>query len=185
VAERADDGTGGNIWIADSLVVDGDRDANTGLPDADNPNVVGLVAQGVIKVVNPMDGPASSPSGLTYKPIGIKKNPGDADNIRYLPDPLIIEAAITVGGGGFGAEKVGSGSNGRREYSGPQDDLIIHGTLAEAVRGAVGLVSADGFLKKYYLDSRLLEGVLPGDMWLRGKYFPAPAGWHDYRPDSE
>ncbi|MBN1391924.1 MAG: hypothetical protein JW947_03875 [Sedimentisphaerales bacterium] len=183
VAARADDGTGGNIWIADSLVVDGDRDANTGLPEPDNPNVVGLVAQGVIKVINPMDGPTSSPSGLIYEPIGIKKNPGDADNIRYLPDPLIIEAAVTVGGGGFGAEKVGNGPSGRREYSGIQDDLIVRGTIAEAVRGAVGLVSAEGFIKKYYLDSRLLEGVLPGDMWLRGKYMPAPAGWKDYRPD--
>jgi len=48
----------------------------------------------------------------------------------------------------------------------------------------VGLLSGggDGYLKSYYLDERLLEGVLPGDMWLRGKYIPAPAGWRDYRP---
>jgi hypothetical protein len=43
------------------------------------------------------------------------------------------------------------------------------------------LVGTDGYLKHYYLDWRLLTGILPGDIWLRGKYIPAPGGWHDYR----
>ena len=51
--------------------------------------------------------------------------------------------------------------------------------LVEAVRGVVGLVGADGFLKKYTLDARLQNGVLPGNIWFGGKYVPAPAGWQD------
>ncbi|MHC4627490.1 MAG: hypothetical protein ACYTDV_10960, partial [Planctomycetota bacterium] len=65
---------------------------------------------------------------------------------------------------------------------GNQDQLIVRGTITEAMRGVVGLIGNDGYLKSYYLDSRLLEGILPGDMWLRGKYVPAPAGWNEYRP---
>jgi hypothetical protein len=181
VAARNDDGTGGNIWVADSIVVDGAHDANN-MPTADNPNILGLIAQGVVKVVNPRDGPSSSdiPPGLTYQPIGIKKSPSDPDTTRYLPNQTVVEAAITVGGGGWGAENVGN----RREYSGPQDDLVVRGTITEACRGVVGLIGSDGYLKYYYLDNRLLEGVLPGDIWLRGKYIPTPAGWHDYRPSN-
>ncbi|MFA5239750.1 MAG: hypothetical protein WC476_08615 [Phycisphaerae bacterium] len=178
VAARTADGKGGHIWIADNIVVDGPHDAN-GLPTEDNPNILGLIAQGVVKVINPTNGPSSSPSGLTYQPIGITKS-GRPATERYLPDPVIVEAAITVGGGGWGAEEVYN--PGRREYSSPQDDLVVRGTITEAVRGPVGITGSDGFIKKYYLDERLLEGVLPGDMWLRGKYIPAPAGWYDYRP---
>ena len=95
----------------------------------------------------------------------------------------MVEAALTVGGGGWGAENVRRGSyGGRKEASGNQDDLILRGTLSEAIRGVVGLIGSDGFLKQYYFDSRVLEGILPGDIWLQGKYIPAPAGWHDYRP---
>ena len=42
-------------------------------------------------------------------------------------------------------------------------------------------ITIDGYLKYYYFDERVLEGVLPGDIWLRGKFIPAPAGWSDYR----
>jgi hypothetical protein len=150
------------------------------MPAADNPNVLGLIAQNVVKVVNPRDGPSSSPSGLTYQPIGITK-PSRPATERYLPDPTVVEAAITVGGGGWGAEHVGD----RRPYSGKeddQDDLIVRGSITEVLRGVVGLADgSDGYSKHYYLDERLLEGILPGDIWLRGKYIPAPAGWHDYR----
>ena len=109
---------------------------------------------------------------------GFRPQPADAAG-----NPLqqtIVEAALTVGGGGWGAENVGD----RKEYSGKQDDLILHGTITEAIRGAVGLVDKDGFLKYYYFDSRVLEGILPGDIWMQGKFIPAPAGWHDYRPVS-
>jgi hypothetical protein len=191
----------GNIWVADSVVVDGTHDAN-GKPTMDNPNVLGLIAQGVIKVVDPgissyptgtinnYPGPPQEPNGFTYTyiPIGRPDDPdaqkGDPNYPkRHLPDPMVVEAALTVGGGGWGAENVQwNGYGGRKEASGYQDDLVIRGTIAEAARGVVGLIGADGFLKHYYSDDRLLEGVLPGDIWLRGKYIPAPAGWHDYRP---
>lgn len=174
VAARRDDGTGGNIWVADSIAVDGAHDATSGLPTMDNPNVLGLIAQNVVKVVNPTSSTPSAPSGLTYQPIGITKSGYTG---RFLSDPTVVEAAITVGGGGWGAENVGN----RREYSGSQDDLVVRGSIVEVLRGVVGLTGSDGYLKHYYLDKRLLEGILPGDIWLRGKYIPAPAGWHDYR----
>lgn len=183
----------GNIWISDSAVVDGQHDGD-GKPSMENPNILGLVAKGVIKVVDPgmsdytyVDDTPVEPSGFKYVPIGRPDNPssvpGDADyHKRYLPDPMVVEAAMTVGGGGWGAENVSRGSyGGRKEASGPQDDLVIRGSLTEVIRGVVGLIGSDGFLKHYYMDARLLEGVLPGDIWLRGKYIPAPAGWHDYR----
>lgn len=183
VAERSADNTGGNIWIADAITVDGAHDAN-GMPAQGNTNVLGLIAQGMIKVVNPINGPSSVPSGLTYQPIGIKKNASDADTIRYLPHDMVVEAAIIVGGGGWGAEFVGSSGegNGRREYTeNTMDNLIVRGAITESCRGVVGSGSNEGFLKRYYLDRRLLEGILPGDIGLQGKYIPAPAGWHDYR----
>jgi hypothetical protein len=194
IAAKADDGTGGNIWIADSIVDDGPHDAK-GKPTMDNPNVLGLIAQGVIKVVDPgissysavgVNGYPGLPqdyNGLEYVPIGLSDSAAQYDPNRHLPDPMVVEAALTVGGGGWGAENVQwNGYGGRKEESGPQDDLVIRGTIAEAARGVVGLIGADGFLKHYYADERILEGVLPGDVWLRGKYIPAPAGWHDYRP---
>ena len=92
-----------------------------------------------------------------------------------------VEAAMTVGGG-WGTETVRRSYYGdRKEAGGSQDYLIVRGTIAEAIRGVVGLIGSDGYIKHYYLDERLLQGVLPGDMWLQGKYIPAPAGWHAYR----
>ncbi len=170
----------GNIWVADSITVDDNggaqRDAD-GKPSADNPNVLGLIAQGVIKVVNPRDSAPSNPSGNTYVPIGITKS-GRPATERYLPDPTVVEAAITVGGGGWGAEGVYSPN--RNEYSGSQDYLIVCGSITEVIRGAVGIVGSDGYIKNYYIDNRLMSGILPGDIWLSGKYIPAPAGWHDH-----
>jgi len=180
----------GNIWIGDSIVLDGPHDAD-GIPSKDNPNVLGLIAQGVVKVVDPgmsdygyVDDKPVEPEGFKYVPIGLPDSGEGSDSYkRHLPDPMVVEAAITVGGGGWGAENVRRGSyGGRKEASGYQDYLVVRGTIAEAVRGVVGLIGSDGYLKRYYLDERLLQGVLPGDMWLQGKYIPAPAGWHDYRP---
>jgi len=177
----------GNIWIADSTVVDGTHNAD-GKPSMDNLNALGLVAQGVVKVVDPgmtdpsygnID-PTTPPSDYTYVPIALADSGQPANSrLRHLPDPTVIEAAMTVGGGGWGAENVG----GRKELTPPRDDLIVRGTITEAVRGVVGLASSpyDGYIKHYYFDERFLEGILPGDIWLRGKYIPAPAGWHDYR----
>jgi hypothetical protein len=199
VAARKSDGTGGNIWIADSVRADGPHDAFTGKPSEGNPNALGLIAQGVVKVIDPgISGytttgspnyypgpPTSVPSGYEYVPVASPDASG-ATYDRYLSDPTVVEAAITVGGGGWGAENVKYGSSptygGRKEASGTQDSLIVRGTITEAVRGVVGVADgSDGYIKNYYLDWRLLTGILPGDIWLRGKYIPTPAGWHDYR----
>ena len=192
----------GNIWIANSIVLDGPHDAD-GRPSEDNENALGLIAQGVVRVVDPgmtdKDADQYEPSGtvplwfipdeapgLKYVPIGLPDYPsaakGDPEYYkRHLPDPTVVEAAVTVGGGGWGAENVRRGSYGGRKEDGTQDYLYLRGMLVEAMRGVVGLVGSDGYLKRYYFDERLLEGILPGDIWLRGKYVPAPAGWHDYR----
>jgi hypothetical protein len=183
----------GNIWVADSVVLEGEHDAE-GRPTIDNANILGLLAQGVVKVVDPgmsdytyVDDTPIEPSGFKYVRIGRPDNPsaveGDPDyHMRHLPDPIVVEAAITVGGGGWGAENVRRGSyGGRKEASGTQDKLVVRGSITEAIRGVVGLIGNDGFLKHYYMDDRLLGGIIPGDMSLRGKYIPAPAGWHDYR----
>lgn len=181
----------GNIWIADSMLVDGPHHAN-GKPSEDNPNILGLFVQGVIKVVDPgmsgysqggrnnYPGPPDAIENFVYVPIG--RDDGGQVYTRCLPDPMVVEAALTIGGGGWGAENVRRGSyGGRKEYSENQDKLIMRGTITEAIRGVVGLIGSDGYLKYYYFDQRVLEGILPGDMWLRGKFIPAPAGWRDYR----
>jgi hypothetical protein len=180
----------GNIWIADSIVVDGPHDAN-GMPTDDNPNVLGLIAQGVVKIADPGMSNSGSPAGLPAATVGdrvtpVKKhdykpiaNASGAD--RALPHNMVVEAAVTVGGGGWGAENVRVG--GRKTTSGNNDFLILRGTLSECVRGIVGIINNNGYLKQYYLDKRLLEGILPGNIWFGGKYIPAPAGWHDYRPE--
>jgi hypothetical protein len=188
----------GSIWIADNVVVDGPHDLATGMPTADNPNVLGLIAQGVVKVIDPGISSYSSSSGNrypgppspltvpdtnaasclkhTYMPVG-----NGSGNDRTLPDPTVVEAAITVGGGGWGAENVRRGSyGGRKEYSGNQDDLYVRGSITEVIRGVVGLVDSDGYLKHYYADPRLMSGILPADIWFTGKYIPAPAGWSDH-----
>jgi hypothetical protein len=205
----------GNIWIADSLTVDGAHDAD-GKPSKDNPNILGLISQGVVKVVDPgiseykkdftnnYPGPPPDVAQSEYVPIG-RHDEGEwvwervgwkwekvyksaEEYERHLPDPMVLEASLTVGGGGWGAENVKRKDyGGRKEADGDQDKLIVRGTIAEAIRGVVGsssYYSNDGFLKQYYFDERLLEGILPGDIWLRGKYIPAPAGWHDYRAKS-
>jgi hypothetical protein len=174
----------GNIWVADSVVLDGSHDA-AGMPSPDNPNVLGLIAQGVVKIADPgvsttvaSGKDKTNLTGTNYAPIGIADtSPGAKTYSRYLPDPTVVEASITVGGGGWGAENVGN----RREYSADHyDDLVVRGTITEAIRGVVGLIGSDGYSKHYYFDKRFLEGILPGDIWLRGKYIPAPAGWSDY-----
>jgi hypothetical protein len=122
--------------------------------------------------------------GFEYVPIGRRDAGGGSETYdRHLPVSMVIEAAITVGGGGWGAENVERNTYGGRKEapgSGNQNNLIIRGTVTEAVRGVVELIGTDGYLKRYYLDERLFEGILPGDIWLQSKYIPAPAGWRDY-----
>ncbi len=179
----------GNIWIADSLSVDGQR-ADDGMPLHSNTNIMGLISQGVIRVVDPgmsesgqIGGKPMVPGGYKYVPVGVTDNILEPDSYRrHLPATTVVESALTIGGGGFGAENVRRGNYGdRKESGGAQDKLLVRGTLSEALRGVVGLIGKDGYLKHYYMDMRLLEGILPSDFWLRGKYVPAPAGWHEYR----
>lgn len=180
----------GNIWIADTVLLDGPHDGDD-IPTGGNENALGLVAQGVIKVIDPgavtdclnkywggwgVGWVYELPeiSGLEYEPVGIQDGGGDYS--RLLPQYTELEASITVGGGGWGAENVGD-----RKDNGYNDNyIVVRGTITEVVRGVVGSGS-NGYKKRYYLDERLLEGILPGDIWLKGKYIPAPAGWHDYR----
>lgn len=182
----------GNIWVADAIVVDGAHDAN-GMPSKDNPNCLGLISQRVVKIIDPglSQGcpnsvsdriyPSNPSRTHSYSPVA-DANGAQLSN-RVLPHSMIVEAAVTVGGGGWGAENVSNVAGGRREKGpGKQDYLVLRGTISECVRGVVGQVNTDGYIKQYYLDSRLLEGILPGDIWFGGKYVPAPAGWSDYRP---
>ena len=189
----------GNIWIADSIVVDdaggAQRDGND-MPTKNNPNILGIIAQGVVKIIDPglSDGCPNSVSDRFYPSYPSKTHSyrpvadvdGAALGSRVLPHSMIVEAAVTVGGGGWGAENVSTYYGGRKEMGpGKQDFLILRGSLSESIRAVVGLVGTDGYIKQYYLDNRLLEGILPGDIWFGGKYVPAPAGWHDYRPNQE
>ncbi|HML72944.1 MAG TPA: hypothetical protein PKB02_00480 [Anaerohalosphaeraceae bacterium] len=177
----------GNIWVANELKVAGDRDAD-GMPATDNPNVLGLISQGVIKVVDPgmtrndllydtdlFD--ASSVSG--YSPIGNQTGSGASN--RVLPGTMTVEAAMTIGGGGWGAENVYrlNSSPGRRNYySSKNDKLIVRGTITESLRGIVGS-GTNGYIKQYYFDKRLMKGILPGNMSLKGKYLLVPGGWSE------
>ncbi len=177
----------GNIWVANELKVAGDRDED-GMPATDNPNVLGLISQGVIKVVDPgmtrndllydtdrFD--ASSVSG--YSPIGNQTGSGVSN--RVLPGTMTVEAAMTIGGGGWGAENVYrlNSSPGRRNYySNKNDKLIVRGTITESLRGIVGS-GTNGYIKQYYFDKRLMKGILPGNMSLKGKYLLVPGGWSE------
>ncbi|MCX5636223.1 MAG: hypothetical protein NTX52_00820, partial [Planctomycetota bacterium] len=147
----------GNIWIADSVKVSDYDDSgalcprgSNDMPAEGNPNVLGLVTQGVVKVVDPgmtdpdpaygnIDPTSELPSsGYTYVPVAQADSGQPADSrLRHLPDPTVVEAAMTVGGGGWGAENVG----GRKELTPPRDDLVVRGTSTEADRGVDGLAS--------------------------------------------
>jgi hypothetical protein len=185
----------GNIWLANELKVYGTRAAD-GMPASDNTNIIGLIAQGVIKVVDPgmtksdyydkllydiSSYNATLPAGITYCPIGSKE--GSLRYDRALPRNMVVEAAITVGGGGWGAENVarkdGSSENkGRETVTSDNDYLIVRGSITEVCRGVVGQ-GDNGYLKQYYFDKRLMTGILPGNIGLKGKYLLVPGGWSE------
>jgi len=175
----------GNIWITSSLTVDGARDAK-GMPSSNNPNVLGLIAQGVIKVADPgmtennllsqtTDFDPSKVAG--YMPIG---NPDKAPIYsRKLPKTVEVEASLTSGGGGWGAENLYRSSSfpGRKNNTaGQKDILILRGTRCEPM---IGLTASgnNGFLEEDYFDQRMIMGILPGNVWLKGKYVLIPGGW--------
>lgn len=177
----------GNIWIVNSVEYDdagGKYRTAEGLPTADNPNVLGLVStDGVVKVI---DTALSAVGGigpkelsvlrLKYEPVAYQDpRPGSQRYDRLLPDSVVVEAAITCGAGGWGVENAGN----RMDLI--SRDLIVNGSISEAIRGVTGST----FQKKYHLDERLLDGILPGNIWLQSKYVPVPGGWSDYRsPDT-
>jgi hypothetical protein len=187
-----------NIWIVSPILYAGAQDPGFGggqVPNASNLNVLGLFSQfGVVKVVDPglsINVPIPDPcepgvpaqftdtggSVLSYRPIGYQKvSPSFIFN-RQLPLSMAVQAAITVCGGGWGAENVGARLN-----TNPigKDNLFVAGSITEAIQGMVAK-SNNGFRRCYYFDDRLLGGILPGDMWLQSKYIPTPGGWSDSR----
>jgi hypothetical protein len=178
----------GNIWIANELKVAGTRDTN-GMPALDNPNIIGLIAEGVIKVVD--TGMTTTNKVLydvskynatkisNYAPIGNAE--GSTTYDRQLPYQMVVEAAMTVGGGGWGAENVYRTNKytGRETYySNTNDKLFVRGSITESYRGIVGSGN-NGYSKQYYYDRRLMTGILPGNIGLKGKYLLIPGGWSE------
>jgi hypothetical protein len=202
----------GNIWIVSPIVYAGSHDVayqggflTKQVPSSTNPNVLGLFSQyGVVKVVDPQLSsnvpkdeinsmlPAvftdAQGSFLTYRPIGYQKALPPRIWNRQLVDPsqptvsMVVQAAITACGGGWGAENVGDPALGARQNVNPnlgvKDILIVAGSITESVQGRVAYIN-NGFRRCYYFDERLLTGILPGDMWLQSKYVPTPGGWSD------
>jgi hypothetical protein len=177
----------GNIWIANELEVAGTRDAS-GMPATDNTNVIGLITEGVVKVVDA----GMTTNDLLYKsanynatkianyaPIGIKE--GSTTYDRQMPYQMVVEAGMTIGGGGWGAENVyRSNAYTPREtyYTNQNDKLIVRGSITEAFRGVVGSGN-NGYLKQYFYDRRLMTGIIPGNIGLKGKYLLVPGGWEE------
>jgi hypothetical protein len=169
----------GDIWIVSPITYYGFR-RNGFVLNSDNQNVLGLFSQfGVVKVVDP-----SFSTGLkdtaSYKPIAAaadSNNPGkikDPDG-RTLPNPMYVQAAITAAGGGWGVENI----ENRSELL-INNELIFVGAISEVFRGLTkDPGSARGFRTHYYFDQRLLNGILPGDLWLQHKFVTAPGGWSD------
>jgi hypothetical protein len=164
------------------------------MPVDENPNVVGLISQGVIKVVDPgmtnnglLSTPPTTKSGDYYEPVGNKDRVKNSPIYgRELPGTTVVEAAVTVGGGGWGAENVyrGDASTDRKNYNGnSSDNLIVRGSITEVTRGVVGCnissTRKNGYSKMYYFDKRLMRGILPGNVWLKGKYVLIPGGWSE------
>jgi len=177
----------GNIWIANTLEVYGTRQADN-MPTLDNPNILGLISQGVIKVVDPgmtTNGLLYNPSFFNvstlpgYSPIG---NSGGSQLFnRRLPGTVVVEAAMTIGGGGWGAENLYRNSSypGRKNFkTSAQDRLVVRGSITEALRGIIGSGN-NGFVRSYLYDKRVAGGIVPGNIWLKGKYVVIPGGWSE------
>jgi hypothetical protein len=184
----------GNIWIVSPIVYAGSHDVayeggflTKQVPSSTNQNVLGLFSQfGVVKVVDPglsLNVPTTSQDVTAvygpeqYSPIGYQNSLSPFIANRLLPPSMVVQAAITACGGGFGAENVGARLNANASG---KDILIVAGSITESVQGRVAYIN-NGFRRCYYFDGRLLTGILPGDMWLQSKYVPTPGGWSDSR----
>ena len=172
------------------------------VPSPQNTNALGLFSQfGVVKVIDPklsLNVPPSSSGNpnipevytdaegavLTYQPVGFQAALPSRLWDRQLQSPqlpgpsMVVQAAITACGGGWGAENVGGRLNVNPNW---KDNLIVAGSITESVQGKVSDATGNGFRRCYYFDGRLLRGILPGDMWLQSKYVPTPGGWSDFR----
>jgi hypothetical protein len=170
------------------------------VPSPGNQNVLGLFSQfGVVKVIDPklsLNVPPSSSGNpnipevytnaqgavLTYQPAGFQAALPSRVWDRQLQSPqlpqssMVVQAAITVCGGGWGAENIGARMSVNPSGT---DNLIVAGSISESVQGIVTDSMGNGFRRCYYFDERLLTGILPGDMWLQSKYVPTPGGWSD------
>lgn len=187
----------GNIWVGNDIKLDGAHDEQ-GRPAAGNPNVLGLVAKGVIKVIDPgkVEGilkdlnrtSVPSVTGANYEPMGERDSGYSAGSYhRHLNRDTVVEAAITVAGGGWGAENVLRDDNpGRKDENNYDDKLYVRGSICEAIRGVVGLANgSDGYRKHYYIDERLTNGTVrvPGGFGpggLSGEFVPVPGGWREF-----
>ncbi|MHC4114956.1 MAG: hypothetical protein ACYSSL_06535 [Planctomycetota bacterium] len=175
----------GNIWIVSPINYDNPQNkSSTGfpIPNARNLNALGLFSQfGVVKVVDP-----ALSAGMNdlkyYRPVASPNDPNqqkqrNSPKQRSLPEPMVVQAVITAAGGGFGVENV----ENRKERIN-SNNFVVAGAITEVVRGlAKDLRSDCGFKKHYYFDKRLLNGILPGDLWLQSKYAPTPGGWRDWQ----
>jgi len=176
------------------------------VPAMENENVLGLFSQfGAVKVIDPQWSSNVPPnisnpnipavytnsvgSVLTYQPVGFQAAFPSRIWQRQLADPfqtaasIVVQAAITSCGGGWGAENVSSNPGlVARQNVNPdgKDILIVAGSITDSVQGVVAEVN-NGFRRCYYFDERFLTGILPGDMWLQSKYVPIPGGWSDFR----
>ena len=173
------------------------------VPSPSNQNVLGLFSQfGAVKVIDPqlsLNVPPNSSGNpnipevytnaqgavLTYQPVGFQAALPSRIWERQLLSPqlpqssMVVQAAITSCGGGWGAENVGFGGRTNLNLTG-LDNLIVAGSITESVQGKVSDYTG-GFRRCYYFDGRLLTGILPGDMWLQSKYTLTPGGWSDFR----
>jgi len=168
------------------------------VPNLSNLNLLGLFSQnGVVKIVDPglssdgLDYAADidlSGKGLSYIPIGYQQDGTSAatePHKRQLPRDLVIQAVITVGGGGFGAENVVERKN---TNTAGRDNLVFAGAITEAVQGMFANPGGNnGFRRLCYEDERLRSKTiaLPGDMWLESKFLPLPGTWSDARISQE
>ena len=136
---------------------------------------------GVVRIVDPglsssgalsATGPQDDYGTIEYKPVAIQAN---ARWERTLPLDMVVQAVISVGGGGWGAENVGGRTN--NNVAG-RDNLVVVGAITEVIRGVVA-DGQNGFNKFYYFDERLKSGILPGNMGFQSKYVVAPGGWSE------
>ncbi|MCK5174823.1 MAG: hypothetical protein KAR47_15620, partial [Planctomycetes bacterium] len=157
------------------------------VPLHDNPNVLHLFSQfGSVKIIDPrlsQQVPQKSTQPvkytdqggdlLEYQPVATKAA-GPFSYRRVLPSSMVVQAAITCGGGSWGMENLGSATRKLDKEA----ILIAAGAIAVPVQGAL-VRGIGGFKRHYYFDERFLGGILSCNLGLQSKYIVAPGGWSD------